>query len=956
MKKVYILLCALAALAAASCTDKEEQPALLSGVKVAREFSTLLTKTTLGGTSVYWEEDDAISVFDGVSNNKFDITGYDNDSPSASATFAGEVDGGANTFYAVYPYAAGNSLAGSTLTASVPASQTLRANSFTSGAALAVAYTKSNSLAFHQATAILGITLESYMTDVESIEFSGNGDEYVAGAVSIAMNTSTGAISSVTPGTGSKKVTLTGTFVAGQTYYLAFIPQTFSSGMKVIVTFDSGKTAIATSDKSLATSAGIIYPIADFTRVSLPYAAFAAKNSFNYDAGTPQNLVPESFANIASISVDDGPSGWDIAWNTDHFEVTPPTLAEIQADPQTVAPAGVFELTLRSAAGHTREVELPVRLYGINSSEEFNEFRLAYGNGKDSFAAGTSYDRRLTDCADYLVGEEITLNDNISAVEQNSTYKYFIIHHIEHNLNGNGKTFTMNITSDAWPAGFCQVLRGATKIHDINLAGTLNWTYSAAGSDAGCCGGFAGQLSGAGSTSVEFENVNNAVDIIWTSASTDDPSKNHSVGGFIGYASGLTATFKNCTYSGTISKNCRNLAVGGFVGWNSGANKSYFDGCTFSGTINDNATSSKSAWKTSTNLEFIGGFVGASDGNASALIEFKGCESAGTIKIASGAREVGGFVGKGSCPITFADNESGTHCVFSGEIDYKDSEVNTTATKAIGLVGGFVGYKTANSTSFSKCVFSSTGKLTIDGGAYSAGGFMGTTEKNGTDDAATFVDCDMEGTFDYTTFSSYSSSPTNLLGRIGGFVGELGNDAIVSFSTCNVTSSAKLLCHKDYSNFGGFVGNGGGNSASVTFTDCAFHGLLSHTASTGNGARRMGGFIGDASRIVKLTNCVVDGDLQLHENNKGTVAFGGIVGRTTAQNGTVGSPHTMKCDLVNCVFSGTMKVYNPKANTVHGTLIGANAGYAVTTIDGISSGTTNAAINYGTTAPEFLTE
>ena len=47
MKKIYILLCALAALAAASCTEKEELAPSFTGEKVTREFSTVLTKTTL---------------------------------------------------------------------------------------------------------------------------------------------------------------------------------------------------------------------------------------------------------------------------------------------------------------------------------------------------------------------------------------------------------------------------------------------------------------------------------------------------------------------------------------------------------------------------------------------------------------------------------------------------------------------------------------------------------------------------------------------------------------------------------------------------------------------------------------------------------------------------------------------------------------------------------------------
>lgn len=645
MKKIYILLCALAALAAASCTEKEDfAPA---GEKVTREFSTVLTKTTLhtDGATVYWEEGDAISIFDGVSNNQFDIQGYDNGSPSASATFSGTVDAGATSFYAVYPYYAGNNLVGSTITASVPATQTLKAGSFQSGAAVAVAYTTGNSLAFHQATAILGITLESYMTDVESIEFSGNNDEYVAGAVSVAMNTSTGAISSVTPGTGSKKVTLTGTFAASQTYYLSFIPQTFSNGVKVIVTFDGGKTAIATSSKSLATVAGMSYPIADFTRVTLPVATFAAKNSFNYDGGTPQNLAPVSYANISSITVDSAPEGWDIAWSTDHFEVTPPTQAEIQATSQTVVPEGVFEVTLRSAAGHTRQVEIPVRLYGINSLDDLKA--LQDNNVMDTHA----------NAAPYLVNaggvEELTLNTDLTLVTNDLKSKAIALHHNAYPINGNGRTVTYdNVTVAAWPAGFVQNLQN--NVHDINFAGSIKNTAASAKIGALAARGY--NISG---DEIVITNVTSDVDITWTAAAS-----NTCIGGLVGWmddsneagnAKNKSITFVNCTVNGDIAMNGEVLSAGGILG--QGEKKgteptayTTFNGCTYTGqiTYTPDATQGRNTR--------IGGIVG----NSERQLKVINTISAGRIDVyldnkifgTNGAQAIGGFFGRSAAQAT----------------------------------------------------------------------------------------------------------------------------------------------------------------------------------------------------------------------------------------------------------------------------------------------------------------
>lgn len=1042
MKKIYILLCALAALAAASCTEKEELAPSFTGEKVTREFSTVLTKTTLhtDGAIVYWEDTDAISIFDGTSNNKFDIKDYT--SPSASATFSGEVDAGATSFYAVYPYAAGNALAGSTLTAEVPAAQTLKADSFQSGAAVAVAYTTGNSLAFYQATAILGITLDSDMDNVESIEFYGNNNEYVAGAVSIAMNTSTGAITSVNPGTGSKKVTLTGSFSAGETYYLSFIPQTFTGGVTVLVNFDGDKTGIVTSSKSLTTEAGMSYPIANFTRITLPKATFAAKNSFHYDSGAAQNLAPESYANIASITVDSAPAGWDIAWDTDHFEVTPPTQNDIQATPQTVVPEGTFEVTLRSTAGHSRQVEIPVRLYGINNLADWNAFRTAYGpanSGIGAYSEGSSYSARGTAAADYMVSNEITLNADIAPASVTNYY----FHNIEHSINGNNRTLTMTVTGSAWPIGFCQQTYGNPTIHDLNLAGSITWTHDNGSYIEGnaLAGGFTAQIAGG---TLTFTNVNSSVNITWTSATAATPkmdkSQRHiSVGGLVGTSNAKTITFNNCEVSGTISQNTRALGLAGFLGWNAGENKAYFNHCTFSGKLVNTVTSAdKSAYTANSTLDMIGGFVGASDGKASALIQIKGSAMSGEITVADGARMLGGFIGKASCPVVIGDDDSGNHSTFSGKIDYTDN-VGVVTSPAYGYVGGFIGNKTANTTSITNCVstaasevkisggapcvggyigkndvafttFSgnifggkvnyastgavvsnaiervggfvghmggggstflscqSNGTITISQGAISVGGFCGTVGSNDT-----FSSCDFGGTLDFTTYSTLPSDDdkANRCGRIGGFVGEIQTNT-VTFTNCNVTTEGKVISRKDVSNSGGFLGNGGGTNSGNTargtakFTNCNFHGTMSHDwedGVTGYGAHRMGGFVGDASRVVSLSSCTNDGSIVLHDRGKGWTALGGVIGRTT--NAATG--HTMSFTLTSCSFSGTMTVYAPNStratslsNTknIFGTLIGTNAATAagVLTIDGANYTSNSTNHNYAGTSVSFSVE
>ena len=118
MKKLSMIF-AMAAVVLTSCL-KEENPTTPgvtdkndfepSGVLVEKVFTagTSETKTYIDGEEtsngklvIKWCADDAINVWDGVANRKFEMVGVPNGN---QATFKGMVDANATDFYAVYPY------------------------------------------------------------------------------------------------------------------------------------------------------------------------------------------------------------------------------------------------------------------------------------------------------------------------------------------------------------------------------------------------------------------------------------------------------------------------------------------------------------------------------------------------------------------------------------------------------------------------------------------------------------------------------------------------------------------------------------------------------------------------------------------------------------------------------------------------------------------------------------
>ena len=147
---------------------------------------------------------------------------------------------------------------------------------------------------------------------------------------------------------------------------------------------------------------------------------------------------------------------------------------------------------------------------------------------------------------------------------------------------------------------------------------------------------------------------------------------------------------------------------------------------------------------------------------------------------------------------------------------------------------------------------------------------------------------------------------------IGGLAGTIsGNSGTVSFDNCAVTGTLSSLNYAH--SVGGILAHGGGGIAPESvFDGCAFNGSISYAQgscpfdfSDGQNkdrtAGRVGGIIGDASRVSVLRDCSTGDactmDLRLHGMTLGAGGAGGLIGRTTA-------------DAAGCTMSVTLEGTN----------------------------------------------
>lgn len=198
-----------------------------------------------------WVAGDAITVHDGTKGWKFVA-----DKAGQHADFSNsEGFGDYRPVMAVYPagtYTA--NVANKTVHANIPTYQQAQVGTYHNTAALAVAYSESNSFAFKNATALLKFKVNT--DNVTHVVFHGNNNEAITGDVTVTLGDVVDVKCEKTKFTvGESTEEKYGTwvecyawhdeqhkyFVKGETYYIAVAPQVFSTGVTVKFRIDEGE-------------------------------------------------------------------------------------------------------------------------------------------------------------------------------------------------------------------------------------------------------------------------------------------------------------------------------------------------------------------------------------------------------------------------------------------------------------------------------------------------------------------------------------------------------------------------------------------------------------------------------------------------------------------------------------------------------------------------------------------
>ena len=240
MKQITAIfyLAVLTAMVSACSEDELADNTQPSG-KVPMEFyanTDASTRTELTtANAVYWEANDAISLFD-PTNNQFSTT-----QSGPSVTFTGEATPAKGTYYALYPYDANAQIEGTTITTTLPAEQMAREGSFAQGLNPSVATADAtNNLYFKNVCALVKFTLaERATTTITKATLCGNNGEALAGTVIIDASQEN-PITNVDPEWAGIEIALKGNLIAGKTYYFVTAPATLSNGLTLSLYDDKG--------------------------------------------------------------------------------------------------------------------------------------------------------------------------------------------------------------------------------------------------------------------------------------------------------------------------------------------------------------------------------------------------------------------------------------------------------------------------------------------------------------------------------------------------------------------------------------------------------------------------------------------------------------------------------------------------------------------------------------------
>lgn len=241
MRKSYFAIIALGALVIASCQKENsaDLPKVDSPVFTATLDTDSDTKTVLNGLTSEWVKDDAIRVLNGTGGSAV----YTTTEAGATATFTTTEGFTGTEFIAMYPASQAESAswdaAGKTVkNLCLKPEQKAVASGYDPEAHIAVANSETTSLEFKNAVSLLKFTVASdnvtevcvYANDAAN---AAGGENVLSG--NFSFNTETKKVTTPTGDGINNYVKVKGTFVKGNTYYIACLPTTFTKGFTVEV-------------------------------------------------------------------------------------------------------------------------------------------------------------------------------------------------------------------------------------------------------------------------------------------------------------------------------------------------------------------------------------------------------------------------------------------------------------------------------------------------------------------------------------------------------------------------------------------------------------------------------------------------------------------------------------------------------------------------------------------------
>ena len=330
MKKILYFSIALSVLFAVSCNKNENiLPEEIAVEQVSKTFNVTMadTKTTinsLDSEKVLWSASDKINII-GVTaggaktNHEFSIASGQG---TGSATFTGTVNADEISFYALYPYKAVSWDSDVMVSENINPTQTAVAGSFDPAAAEMIAVADANdNLVFSHGRAYIKFTMGS--ENVTAVTFTSSNCNLTA---KNKYNMPACTINS-TGGSQAKTVTLAGTFVLGNTYYVAIpLHSKQMKNLSVQFTFAGGgasvtKTTAALSSIIPSENAGKVFNIGTIALEALAPSITATNVSINADAtgGTIDFTVLNPVSDgTASYTVTDGLS--NAVWKTISYD------------------------------------------------------------------------------------------------------------------------------------------------------------------------------------------------------------------------------------------------------------------------------------------------------------------------------------------------------------------------------------------------------------------------------------------------------------------------------------------------------------------------------------------------------------------------------------------------------------------------------------------------------------